>query len=400
MNICEPNWNVAIVGAGPAGSFAAHQLALRGFKTLLIEKSPWPREKVCGGCLSNVAVSALRHAGLASVLENSAPIDRVIWHTANRSLELHAPGGAALLRSDLDSALVKAAQRHGCTFLPATSATLLPSSDADDHRTLNLQNASGTITIRAKIVLACDGIAGTLLSNEPWAAWHIDPQGWMGVSTTLSSSTAQLSPLYSLAQRAIHMHIAPGGYVGLVQLPGFRIHLAAALDPAICKTTGGPAPLVQQILNSCNRPAPDDFSQIKFRGTALLTRHRTHLGGHRVLAIGDACGYIEPFTGEGMAWAILDAREVAAMLPAPGEPWPTDMPQQWQSQHQKIIGRRQRWCRSMKPMMHHPTLASVGITMGRSMPAIGNYLARQICRVETELTHEPTVATRRAQSIA
>ena len=45
MKICEPNWDVAIVGAGPAGSFAAHQLALRGYKTLLIENLPGPAKK-------------------------------------------------------------------------------------------------------------------------------------------------------------------------------------------------------------------------------------------------------------------------------------------------------------------------------------------------------------------
>ena len=148
-------------------------------------------------------------------------------------------------------------------FLPATSATLLPCTETDDHRVLNLQNPTGSTTIRAKIVLACDGIAGTLLTNEPWAAWKVDPRGWMGVSTTLPNSF--FPPLHVLRgrvgvgvlqrlsndvqPRAIHMHIAPGGYVGLVRLPDSRIHLAAALNPATCKSAGGPPPLVQPNLS-------------------------------------------------------------------------------------------------------------------------------------------------------
>jgi flavin-dependent dehydrogenase len=384
MNICETNWDVAIVGAGPAGSYAALQLALRGYRTLILEKSPWPREKVCGGCLSPLAVNLLRHAGLSRALLHSAPLDSVVWHTGKRSLEIPSPGGAAIFRANLDSSLIEEAQLRGCTFLPETSATLLPASHTDAHRTLNLQNANGKTTIRANIVLACDGINGTLLANEPWATWQIARHAWMGVSTTLSNWPNDPRP------SSIHMHIGDGGYVGLVRLPDSRIHLAAALNPTTCKSAGGPARLVQQILHSCNLSTDANFLELKFRGTTLLTRKRAHLGDHRVLTIGDAAGYIEPFTGEGMAWALRGAQQVAALLPAPNSPWPADLPEQWQTLHEKIIGRRQRWCKALKPMMHHPILASAGIMLGRSMPAIGNFLARQICRDEgKELNNEP-----------
>ena len=63
----------------------------------------------------------------------------------------------------------------------------------------------------------------------------------------------------------------------------------------------------------------------RLRGTGVMTRRRSRLGGHRVLAAGDAAGYVEPFTGEGMAWAVRSAALAAAMLPGAGEAWPGEL---------------------------------------------------------------------------
>ena len=54
-------WDAVIIGAGPAGAMAAHELARAGHSVLLIEKSKWPRWKVCGCCLNLNALDALGH---------------------------------------------------------------------------------------------------------------------------------------------------------------------------------------------------------------------------------------------------------------------------------------------------------------------------------------------------
>jgi flavin-dependent dehydrogenase len=139
--------------------------------------------------------------------------------------------------------------------------------------------------------------------------------------------------------------------------------------------------LVRRILEDCGKSLPGDLESLRIRGTGALTRHREHLGGHRVLAVGDACGYVEPFTGEGMAWAAMGAREAVQMLPMPGEGWPADFPALWRQRHREIIGRRQRWCRVMRPMMHHPAIASAGIVVGSVMPAAAQWIARNVCNI-------------------
>jgi hypothetical protein len=221
------------------------------------------------------------------------------------------------------------------------------------------------------------------------------------------------------------MHIGYGGYVGAVCLPDGRVHLAAALDPIRCRNAGGPGPLVEKILHSCGHfdfsknllradlapspgaagggrdedasassvdrsafpegchpsPLPDYRARGQenagFRGTGLMTRRRVHLGGHRVLAIGDACGYVEPFTGEGMAWAIRSAIAAADLLQVIDH-WPEDMPARWENLHHNLVQRKQRWCKALRPLVRHPSLALLGINTARLMPPIADFLSHQI----------------------
>jgi len=367
-------WDAAVIGAGPAGGVAAAMLAGRGWRVLLIEKSSWPREKVCGGCLNADAVGLLAEGGLISAIARAQRIDWVFWHVGGQSLSLPAPGGAAILRSEFDAAMVAIAMERGCEFRPGCSATLLP-AEGENFRTLKLRSGSENLNIRARVVLACDGIGGMSLAAERWAGWRVARKAWIG------ASTAGLNWPAGIESGAIHMHVGNGGYVGLVRLRGGEIvHLAAALDPAKCRKSGGPGPLIAKILESNGLGTPAGLATARFRGSGALTRRRVALGGHRVLAVGDACGYVEPFTGEGMAWAMEAARQAVELLPPPHAPWPVNLADAWKARHDLAIGRRQRFCRALRPMMHHPSIAAIGVAALRAAPVIGNWVAGRVSR--------------------
>jgi flavin-dependent dehydrogenase len=379
-DVVNKTWDVVVIGAGVAGSVTAALLAERGKRVLVLEKSHWPREKVCGGCLSSVAVQMLKRAGLGSALRRSQPIDRAVWQVGGQSIDLPTAGGAAISRSDLDAALVSCAVDRGCTFVPGVAAKLLPSEDRDSYRSVQLKIEDSNQTVLAKVVLACDGIAGTSMEAENWSQWKIARRAWMGVSVTFEDRNA--GPIFAAHRSgfrtgSIHMHIGNGGYVGVVRMQSGNIHLAAALDPARGRDEGGPASLVRNILNSCGQTRLPDFQNLRLRGAGTLTRRRLHLGGHRVLAVGDACGYIEPFTGEGMAWAIRAAIAVVDVLPEM-EDWPANLAEQWGQIHRNLIQRKQRWCAALRPLVHRPALAALAVTAGRAVPAIGQFLALQI----------------------
>ena len=371
----ESVWDAAIIGAGPAGGFGAALLAERGGKVLLLDKSSWPRHKVCGGCLNAAAVQLLAECGLNETLEGSQPIHRVAWRVGGQILNMAAPGGAAILRREFDAALIEAAIERGAVFIPNCAATVLPTDRSESFRTLALQVGGEMHNIRSRAILACDGVNGTSLAEEHWAAWHVAPDAWIGVAATLPQfATASFHP------GEIHMHIGDGGYAGVVRLPNGETHIAAALDPVACRKSGGPAALIRNILESCGISSGEVRCTGHFAGTGFLARRRRHFGAHRVFAVGDACGYVEPFTGEGMAWAMQSARAAVELLPAPEAEWPADLHERWRALHSETIGKSQRFCRLLRPVLHRPGMASTAVFIGRALPPLSDFIGRHIAQ--------------------
>ncbi len=94
-------WDAVIVGAGPAGAVAAALLAHRGWQVLLLERSRWPRDKVCGGCLNAAALALLRDAGFATALRMAKPnrLHRLSLNIRRQKLSLALPEGLAIPRT-------------------------------------------------------------------------------------------------------------------------------------------------------------------------------------------------------------------------------------------------------------------------------------------------------------
>ncbi|MGN6505070.1 MAG: NAD(P)/FAD-dependent oxidoreductase [Tepidisphaeraceae bacterium] len=371
-------WDAVVIGAGPAGGVSATMLARHGWRVLLVDRSTWPREKVCGGCVNASAVRMLRDAGLGEIVRGRPTLNRCLIRSGGRAIEVPLPAGAAVDRRTFDAALVNAFQSAGGVWVPAARATLLP-ADAADHRQIVIQCDGASHTVRAGLVLACDGIGGTSLRDEPWAAWRVAPAAWFGVAARLPADAL------ACAAGRIEMHVGRGGYVGTVreasgrEAPGREasgtIHLAAALNPARCKAVGGPERMVEQILQQCGH-AMTTPGTLRFTGTGLLTRRRTRLAGMRVMAVGDACGYVEPFTGEGIAWAIRSAVEAAAFAVEQGSRWTDAAPAAWEARHRRAVRRQQRACRVIRGMLHRPLLAHSGIALGSMLPPMARAMAR------------------------
>jgi flavin-dependent dehydrogenase len=109
--------DVTIIGAGPAGSAAAILLARRGWDVTLIEASRFPRDKVCGECLSAIGYDVLARMGLARAFRDRGAVEltrTAIHATANRSLQLDLPAPMwGLSRRALDQWLLETARDAG-----------------------------------------------------------------------------------------------------------------------------------------------------------------------------------------------------------------------------------------------------------------------------------------------
>jgi len=121
-----PDWDVIVLGAGPAGALAAHQLSRHRLRVLLVEKRAFPRWKVCGSCLNGVALRALGEAGLDHLVDDlgGVPLARLRLGLQGHRLELGLPLGQSLSRARLDLALSEAAVAAGAVLHLHTEASV------------------------------------------------------------------------------------------------------------------------------------------------------------------------------------------------------------------------------------------------------------------------------------
>jgi flavin-dependent dehydrogenase len=353
-------WDVVVVGAGPAGSLAARELARRGASVLLVDRARFPRYKVCGGCLNPRALRQLEKAGLGGLTHQlgAIPLTRLRLGAAGRHADVPLPTGAGISRESFDSALVRAAIHVGAQFLPGTTAAVLPLARGAERRRIRLRHASRDELVEARIVLAAGGL-GSKLEESPAEAdgqlarpWEPDSRVGAGVML------ARPGPGYEPG--TIYMACGEEGYVGQAIMEDGRVDMAAALDPLAVKRAGGTGELAAAILERSGFPAYAGLASLAWKGTPHLTRHAPQLGAERLFVLGDAAGYIEPFTGEGMAWALAGAGLVAPLaLRGARHGWDPELLVRWRGAYHRKVTRRQIICRITADLLRRPIATQV-----------------------------------------
>jgi len=352
------DYDVIIVGAGPAGAVAACDLAQRGRSVLLLDKAAFPRHKVCGGCLSPASLQTLRALGLDQMPRQlgGVPTDRFELHAGCQRITLPLDPGVAVSRSAFDHALVQAAVARGATFLDRTAAEC--DGATDDRRHIR---AAGQ-RFSARVVLAADGLAGSFL-RDPEHRPRVAARAYMGVSAVIPA------PRDESGRGAIRMHCAPGGYVGVTHVENGSLNVAAALAPRFVRDAGGPGAAVDAIIHRAGGQL-DAIPNDQWRGVGRLTRRRRCLADHRLFILGDAAGYVEPFTGEGMAWAMTAAVAASEIANAAVDDWHHDMIHRWAHAYRRLVADRQRCCRLLTTILRFPTLTTLAIRLLQFRPSL------------------------------
>jgi flavin-dependent dehydrogenase len=360
LELTREDWDAIVVGAGPAGAMAARETAKLGLRTLLVDKAKFPRFKVCGCCLNQRSLSTLSKAGLGDIVGRLGGVDydRVVLSQKRTSVEVALPIGKSLSREAFDWALIEAAIAEGVSFLPGTSAHL---AETNSHtRALTLRCEAESIQVAAKIVLAADGLGGRLLVE--------DEDDWVAANSRIGAGTIVSEEIDGYPRHKIYMACGEYGYVGVVRLEDDRLDVAAALDASAVRQAGGLAEAANQILRYANLPTlPMDCL---WKGTPLLTRRKRSLGAERVLVLGDAAGYVEPFTGEGIAWALSSGVAVAKLAEQAAQEWTPSIVEDWSQLHRQIVGRRQWLCRWSSTILRSPWLTRMAISALRVFPAL------------------------------
>ena len=115
-----------------------------------------------------------------------------------------------------------------------------------------------------------------------------------------------------------------------------------------------------------------------WQGTAPLTRRTRPIAGVRFFVLGDAAGYVEPFTGEGMAWALLSGRAIAPLAARGIKRWDPAPARAWESQHRRLVRRRQRVCRALAVLLRYPTLAHTALRWTDRAPGVARLMIKRV----------------------
>jgi menaquinone-9 beta-reductase len=310
----QPTADVAVVGAGPAGSAAAIILSRLGRQVVLIDKAAFPRDKCCGDGLTTAALRRLQKLGLdPAAVKSWAPVKGAeVVATDGYCLNLPLPGGgqfaASARRADLDSELVDLARRAGADVIEGCAVTTVAEADGGEGVSIELDDGSRLL---ARYVIACDGAWSSVRKAlglgdagylGDWQAGRqyferVGPQArrlWVWFEADLVPGYAWSFPLADGTANVGYGVIRPPGQ-RLGDLRGQRIDFLAR-------------PHIAAVLGSQARAAsPWKAWPIPAR---IGSTPVSGLGG-RVLFAGDAARGCDPMTGEGIAQA-FETAELAA----------------------------------------------------------------------------------------
>jgi menaquinone-9 beta-reductase len=310
------NFDVAIVGAGPAGSSAAIHLARKGYAVALLDKEQFPREKLCGDFLNPINWPVLRALEVDRELLARAHAKVTTFRVSSFSgdeVEVPLPGsedgaffGLGLRRFDLDYVLLKKAESEGATFFQ--ECKLRDLKRETQSWLLRFDRAGMMERLRARVLIGADG-------RNSWVARRLglaDPRTMQGRSVgfqfRLKGSNRDAGK--------VEIHLFPGGYAGIVGLGGDTINLCLAIEKDRLPD-GRPEHF---LLETC-LPRNSRLKEI-LRGAHVSEMHSTYpvyfpprrAYGEGILLVGDAARVSEPVTGEGIYFALKSGQFAAGTI--------------------------------------------------------------------------------------
>lgn len=343
-------YDLAIVGAGPAGAACAILCASGGLRTVLLDRAEFPRDKVCGDCLNPAAWPILDRLGVA-------PSVRALPHAPLREVEMIPTRGASLRqplpsepspeigvrRRVFDDVLVHRAAECGAEVRTGYAVERL------EHRrdwTLTVANK----LLQARHLVAADGRNSTVARLL----------GLLPPATRDRVALQARLPLAEEGRERVVMRFLPWGYSGLADIGGGEMNLCLVARPAH--------------LDALRAWAQKHFQPavaLDWQSVTPLSRRAIPPVRGSLLLVGDAARVVEPFTGEGITYALATG-ELAARALLEGDL------RSYAHAHARLY-RGRLWVNQLaRTACLHPRVANALLQLGRAWPGVLRYLTRRV----------------------
>jgi menaquinone-9 beta-reductase len=298
--------DVVIAGAGPAGSVAATLLARAGARVLVVDRARFPRPKLCGDSMNPGAVAILRRLDLAMTADAGLPIGGMLVTSPRVAVDGTYPGldGRCISRQALDAALVRAAVAAGADLGEGVLVEGPLIDGPGRVAGVRVRLDGRRCEVRARLVIAADGRHSRVARALGLLHTTRGPQRW-----AVGAYFEQVAGLRARGE----MHVRVGHYIGVAPLPGGLAN--ACVVTANREWLADPAALLTRVLRT-------DVRLMSRFADARAVTPPVCLGPLRVeasaagvpglLLAGDAAGFIDPMTGDGLRFAFEGAALAAA----------------------------------------------------------------------------------------
>lgn len=364
--------DVVVAGAGPAGALAACLLARTGARVALIDRSRFPRPKLCGDTLNPGAVALLgRHLDVTPLAARATPIAGMLLSGPGpvfvRGRYDEGVTGLGVTRDVLDAWLVDEATRAGATLIDETTVTG-PEVSAEGRVTgVRLRHRSGSSSaVSAAITLGADGRRSRLGEACGLSRCASRPRRW-----AIGAYFEGVTELSTLGE----MHVRDGHYLGVAPTADGRAN-ACLVQPHAPGASDWGTP--DALLASRLRADPVLGSRF---ARAVASTKATVLGPLAIdtripgcaglLLIGDAAGFVDPMTGDGIRLALASAELAAATVSAVlnGDLASAVAYRQYASTLGAEVGRKRVFNRVMRTLVASPRAVAIAARTAAIWPA-------------------------------
>ena len=381
----DPMLDVLIVGAGPAGSVAGAILARAGARVRIVDRATFPRDKLCGDTVNPGTLARLRALNLAiGIDERSLRVEGMrVTGEHGVAIEGRYPGGVsgrAITRRDLDWLLLQQAIAAGCEFEPGVAVRRPIVVEHGTARSVGgaIVGVNGhEVPIASRVTIAADGRHSTIAFALGLAMHPRRPRRWAigayfekfmpsgsNPGLTLKGSDAAFGEMHVRRNHYIGVAPVPGGLTNVCLVKPSFAGDAALGDPAALLTAAlARDPLLRDRASGARLIG----SPIVLGPLAVDVRDAANDG---LLLAGDAAGFIDPMTGDGLRFATHGAElAAAAALRALEHGWP-GVHKGLAAERQRAFGSKWTFNRGLRALVASPYAVDAAAIGARIAPPV------------------------------